>query len=211
MDLHDFRRDYLQGGLRRADLNEDPIAQFHQWFEALLTLEVVDPTAMVLATANPSGEVSQRIVLLKKFSEDGFDFYTNKQSNKARDIAVNPKVSLHFPWHAIERQIIITGSVIPLTDKENDAYFYSRPRESQLAACASEQSRVLESRDELEARYQSLLNAHPEAVSRPDHWGGYRVVPTTIEFWQGGAHRLHDRFIYRQQADSQWLIQRLSP
>ena len=211
MDLHDFRRDYLMGGLRRADLSADPFKQFEIWFEALLKLGVDDPNALVLATADAAGNVDQRIVLLKEFSEQGFDFFTNKQSEKAIAIRQNPKVSLHFPWHSIERQIKINGIAETLSEADNDAYFSSRPRESQLAACASAQSQPIASRDELMSQYESLQQQYPDHVPRPPHWGGYRIVPSRFEFWQGGASRLHDRFVYSLKDDGQWLLQRLSP
>lgn len=211
MNLHDFRRDYLMGGLRRIDLDSDPFVQFERWFNALLMLEIKDPNAMVLATANAAGEVDQRIVLLKAFNSKGFDFYTNKQSHKARDISENPNVSLHFPWHAIERQIKVNGVAKVLSEKDNDTYFASRPRESQLAAWASAQSQSVPSREALMAQFEHLSQQYPNAVPRPPHWGGYRVEAYKIEFWQGGANRLHDRFVYSRQDEKTWSLTRLSP
>lgn len=209
--MHDFRRDYLMAGLRRADLEDNPIHQFEGWFKVLLKLGTHDPNAMVLATANGSGEVDQRIVLLKEFGEQGFDFFTNKHSKKSQAMNENPKVSLHFPWHFIERQVKVNGVVQALTEVENDTYFFSRPRESRLAAWASAQSQPIESREILTDQYESLNQQYPNEVPRPPNWGGYRVVPTHFEFWQGGAHRLHDRFVYSRQTGGEWLIERLSP
>ena len=211
MDLHDFRRDYLLGGLRRADLADNPFVQFEQWFKAIVSLDTLDPNAMVLATVDHSATVNQRIVLLKAFDSEGFDFYTNKNSDKAQALVDNPQVSLHFPWHAVERQVKIQGIAEPLADSENDEYFASRPRESQLAAWASEQSQVIESREVLMSRFAALDQQYPDVVPRPPHWGGYKVKALSFEFWQGGASRLHDRFRYTLQDKGQWLIQRLAP
>lgn len=211
MDLHDFRRDYLMGGLRRADLDDDPFVQFEQWFNAMVSLGSTDPNAMVLATVDASNQINQRIVLLKAFSAEGFDFFTNKNSDKARAIADNPKVSLHFPWNIAERQVKINGTAEALPDSDNDRYFSSRPRESQLAAWASAQSQVIESRERLMESYQSLDAQYPNAVPRPPFWGGYRVKVSSFEFWQGGASRLHDRFVYTLNDKGHWIVQRLAP
>jgi len=166
---------------------------------------------MVLATVDAAAQVSQRIVLLKAFDAQGFDFYTNKNSNKAQTLVDNPQVGLHFPWHAVERQVKIQGIAQALPDSDNDEYFASRPRESQLAAWASEQSQVIESRDVLMARFTELAQQYPDVVPRPPHWGGYKVKALSFEFWQGGASRLHDRFSYNLSDDGQWQIQRLAP
>lgn len=199
------------GGLRRADLHDDPVIQFEQWFKALLSLGSLDPNAMVLATVDAKAQLSQRIVLLKAFSSQGFDFYTNKNSDKASAIEDNPQVSLHFPWNVVERQVKINGVAEALPESDNDEYFASRPRESQLAAWASEQSQVIESRDVLMDSYAKLAQQYPNEVPRPPHWGGYRIKALSFEFWQGGASRLHDRFMYTRQEKGQWAVQRLAP
>jgi len=214
MNLHDFRRQYQQGGLRRQSLHDDPMIQFEQWFNELLEYDVPDPTAMILATVNKDQQPSQRIVLLKKADHSGFTFYTNRDSTKAKEIDHNNQVSLHFPWHFIERQIIVSGSVEQVSREESEAYFHSRPKESQWAAWASAQSKPLDDRQALIDRYVSVQSEYPQTVPLPEFWGGYRVIPSCIEFWQGGENRLHDRFIYRAQQDRQkltWSIQRVAP
>ncbi len=213
IDLHEFRRQYQQGGLRRKDLQNSPIAQFEQWFDELLKCNVSDPTAMILATVDSSSRPHQRIVLLKQVDEQGFTFFTNRQSSKGRDMQTNQQVSLHFPWHFIERQVIVSGTVELITKPEDEAYFASRPKESQWAAWASSQSEPIASRDELMVRFDSIKAQYPDEVPLPEYWGGYRVVPNSIEFWQGGENRLHDRFIYclQDEANKTWSIQRISP
>lgn len=211
MDLYEFRRDYLMGGLQRTDLNDDPIVQFKIWLEEIFDFEMTDPTAMVLATVDSQGQPSQRIVLLKQVNEQGFEFFTNKDSDKGLDIEKNPKVSLHFPWHSTERQVKINGVAKPVSDAENEAYFASRPRESQLAAWASQQSQPIDSKKDLLNAYEQYELQYPEEVPKPEYWGGYRVEPQLIEFWQGGDKRLHDRFVYERQPYGKWLIQRVSP
>ncbi len=215
MDLEQSRREYLAGGLRRKDLEADPIEQFRRWLEQAESAGVNDPTAMVLATASAAGEVSQRIVLLKHFDAQGFVFYTNYESHKARDIAENPLVSLHFPWHALDRQVKIRGRVSGVSREDSDKYFHNRPRESQIAATASDQSRKIENRASLLARYEDIEQRYQgQRVPLPEFWGGYRVEAQRIEFWQGGAKRLHDRFLYRRVASGNsdfWEIDRLAP
>src|ERR1700722_10455455 len=195
MSLANIRTDYRRGKLRRADLNADPIEQFHLWFAEACTAQAVEPTAMSLATAGKDGTPRVRTVLLKGLDERGFVFYTNQESRKARQIAENTTVSLLFPWLALERQVIVTGAAAKVAPEEAAAYFASRPLESQLAAWASSQSEVLPSRAALEARLGEVkqkFGAGP--IPLPPFWGGYRVRPETIEFWQGGPSRLHDRF-----------------
>lgn len=210
--LEDLRREYLQGGLRRADLASDPFSQFNSWFEQVLAADVCDPTAMVLATVDAESQPSQRIVLLKNMDDAGFVFYTNTQSRKGRELANNPRASLLFPWHALERQVKVYGQVEVLSRATAQAYFASRPRESQLAAWASEQSCVIGSRAILTGRFDDATERFGEgAIPVPDHWGGYRVIPHEVEFWQGGAHRLHDCFRYQKTAAGQWQIDRLAP
>jgi pyridoxamine 5'-phosphate oxidase len=212
MDIEDFRREYLQGGLQREDLSEDPIEQFETWLAQAVAGGITDPTAMVLATVEEAARPWQRMVLLKDFGHEGFVFYTNLESRKALAIDKNPNVSLHFPWNVLERQVIVGGRVERLSTLEVARYFLSRPRESQLAAWASAQSRPLSARAVLEAEVQKLKTKFARGeVPVPGFWGGFRVVPDEIEFWQGGAHRLHDRFLYTRQDELDWAIQRLAP
>ncbi|GAB3274997.1 pyridoxamine 5'-phosphate oxidase [Parahaliea aestuarii] len=212
MRYEDFRREYLAGGLSREMLDDCPIRQFELWLEQTVGSELQDPTAMVLATIDESGLPWQRIVLMKGVSTAGFVFYTNFGSNKARDIAVNPQVSLLFPWNVLDRQVIVGGRAEKMSVAESARYFFSRPRESQLAAWASEQSRPISRRAVLEAQVQKMRDKFGRGeIPMPDFWGGYRVVPERIEFWQGGAHRLHDRFRYTRESDKGWRIEQLQP
>ncbi|MEQ9394019.1 pyridoxamine 5'-phosphate oxidase [Haliea sp.] len=212
MNYEEFRREYLAGGLDRDMLADCPIEQFERWLQQAVSGEISDPTAMVLATADETGCPWQRIVLLKGVSTRGFVFYTNFSSGKARAIAHNPMVSLLFPWNMLERQVIVAGRAERMSKAESARYFLSRPRESQLAAWASRQSRPISARSLLEAQMNSLKEKFARGeVPVPDFWGGYRVLPERVEFWQGGAHRLHDRFrYYREDADG-WRIERLQP
>ena len=212
MDLKSLRREYLQGGLSRQDLESDPFEQFSKWMQQAIDLQLADPTAMTIATVAENGQPSQRIVLLKHFDAQGFVFYTNYRSRKASELDANPRISLHFPWHSIDRQIKICGkaSKIPMT--ESLKYFASRPKDSQLAALASEQSQKLTSRTVLINQFESLKQKFQAGkIPIPDFWGGYRVNAHEIEFWQGGANRLHDRFRYQLTADGNWEIDRLAP
>lgn len=212
IELHGIRRDFRKGTLSREDLLNNPIEQFQHWMNQALTTDLTDPTAMVLATTARDGQVSQRVVLLKGLDERGFVFFTNYESRKAREIASNSKVSLHFPWFAIERQVMICGVAEKITVEESKAYFQSRPRDSQLAAWASPQSRVLNSREVMMQQLEALDKKYADSdIPLPEFWGGYRVRPCQIEFWQGGANRLHDRFIYSLQAGGHWQIDRLAP
>jgi pyridoxamine 5'-phosphate oxidase len=212
MNLEQFRREYLSGGLRRGDLPDAPLSLFEAWQQQAIESGLIDPTAMIVATVSAEGQPSQRTVLLKHLDETGFVFYTNYGSRKAKEIATNPQVSLLFPWHPLERQVKICGRAEKVSLAESVRYFASRPRESQLAAWASQQSRKLSARQMLltELEHMKQKFAHGE-VPLPDFWGGFRVVPHEIEFWQGGANRLHDRFVYRLQADGSWTIERLAP
>ncbi len=211
MDLGNYRKQYQLDSLRRSNLNQDPMIQFDLWFKAVIEASVPDPNAMVLATVNANGAPSQRIVLLKHYDDSSFTFYTNTQSQKAADITVNPMVSLHFPWHFMERQVEVLGLAEPLSRKEVETYFLSRPRDSQVGAWASHQSQPIASRAALVEQFERKKREFEEQdIPLPDFWGGYRVIPTVIEFWQGGEHRLHDRFEFTQN-DGQWQIQRLSP
>ncbi|MEM7405512.1 MAG: pyridoxamine 5'-phosphate oxidase [Pseudomonadota bacterium] len=212
MKLDSLRREYLQGGLRREDLADDPFEQFEEWLGQAIAAELADPTAVTVATVDAEGQPSQRIVLLKSLDARGFVFYTNLGSRKARELDLNPRVGLHFPWHALERQVKVRGIAERVSTTEALAYFSSRPRESQLAAWASEQSRPVSSRQMLMAQFGAMKDKFLRGeVPLPDAWGGFRVVPHAIEFWQGGANRLHDRFEYTRGADSSWSIERLAP
>lgn len=212
MDLQSIRREYLRGSLSRKDLQENPIEQFREWMAQAIHMQLPEPTAMVLATSSRDGQCSQRVVLLKDVDERGFTFFTNYESRKAREIAVNSKVSLHFPWFQIERQVMVCGVAERVSPEESRAYFNARPRESQLGAWASPQSRVLSSRDFLMQQFEAISKKYQEGeIPLPEFWGGFRVRPSQIEFWQGGAHRLHDRFIYTLQAGGNWQVDRLAP
>ncbi|MEX0740702.1 MAG: pyridoxamine 5'-phosphate oxidase [Pseudohongiella sp.] len=212
MDLQSIRREYLSGSLTREQLKPDPVDQFMLWMEQAVKMELPDPTAMVLATVDANHQPGQRVVLLKGFDERGFVFFTNYESRKSHDMAVNANVSLHFPWHPIERQVLVCGVAEKVSVDESRAYFQSRPRESQLGAWASPQSRVLESRDVMMRQFDSVSKEFADKdIPLPDFWGGFRVRPSRMEFWQGGANRLHDRFQYSLQSGGQWQIDRLAP
>lgn len=212
MELESLRREYLHGGLNREDLVNDPFEQFAKWMQQAIDLKLGDPTAMTVATVAEDGQPSQRIVLLKQFDQQGFVFYTNYGSRKADELAHNAKISLHFPWHSIDRQVKVCGQASKISSTESLKYFISRPRDSQLAAMVSEQSRVLSSRTLLLNQFESLKQKFKAGeIPLPDFWGGYRVEAREIEFWQGGANRLHDRFRYCLAADGEWEIDRLAP
>jgi pyridoxamine 5'-phosphate oxidase len=212
MDIENFRREYVQGGLRRDDLHDNPLTQFETWLNQVVESDLIDPTAMVVSTVSAEGQPSQRIVLLKHLDDDGFVFYTNYGSRKADEIAENNRVSLLFPWNALERQVKVCGRAEKISAAESLKYFLSRPRDSQLAAWASDQSRKISSRDFLMTQLAHMKEKFSEGeVPLPDFWGGIRVRPHEIEFWQGGEHRLHDRFEYRLQGDGEWEVQRLAP
>ncbi|NIY82892.1 pyridoxamine 5'-phosphate oxidase [Vibrio hepatarius] len=211
MELEDIRREYTKGGLRRKDLLPDPIAQFDLWLKQAVEAKLTDPTAMTVATVDNTGQPFQRIVLLKHVDQDGFVFYTNLGSRKAHQIEGNSKVSLHFPWHPLERQVHITGVAEKLSMVENMKYFSSRPKESQLAAIASKQSSRISARGVLEGKFLELKQKFEKGeIPVPSFWGGFRIKPTSIEFWQGGEHRLHDRFLFSKD-DGHWDIDRLAP
>ena len=212
MDIDNIRREYQTAGLRRHDLQADPLKQFAIWFEEACARGLQDPTAMVLATVAADGQPSQRIVLLKHFDADGFVFFTNYQSKKAEDITHNNKVSLLFPWHYMDRQVKIAGCASRVDQNTSRDYFLSRPRESQLAAWASRQSSTISSRRFLLQQFDTMKEKFAEGkVPLPDFWGGYRVVAHSFEFWQGGASRLHDRFHYQHKNGADWEISRLAP
>jgi pyridoxamine 5'-phosphate oxidase len=211
VSVADLRREYRRAELRREDLAATPVEQFRGWFEQARSAELTEPNAMTLATADAAGRVTARTVLLKAYDERGFVFFTNYRSRKAGQMAENPRVALLFAWLDLERQVAIEGLVEKISAAESLRYFLSRPRGSQLGAWVSEQSRVVSSRRVLEEKFQSLLRKFGEGeVPKPDWWGGYRVVPEAVEFWQGGRNRIHDRFVYRRVEDG-WSIERLQP
>jgi len=211
MDLESFRREYLHGGLSREDLCDDPHDQFSKWMQQALDLKLHDPTAMTIATVDAAGQPSQRIVLLKHFDENGFVFYTNYGSRKAIELNNNNKISLLFPWNVIDRQVKVCGKASKVSAAESFKYFTSRPKDSQIAAVASRQSDVLSSRSFLLNQFESLKQKFKDGeIPLPDYWGGYRVEAHEIEFWQGGANRLHDRFRYLRTAEG-WQVDRLAP
>ncbi|MFI5711939.1 pyridoxamine 5'-phosphate oxidase [Kribbella sp. NPDC051620] len=212
MDLQDMRETYGLGELLEEQVDADPLKQFGLWLAQAVDAGLHEPNAMVLATADQEGKPSARIVLLKGLDERGFVFYTNQQSRKADDLAANPACALVFPWHAMERQVRVEGTAGKLPADEVDAYFASRPRGSQLGAWASQQSQPVESRAELDLQYESYERQWPEGteISTPYFWGGYRIVPATIEFWQGRTGRLHDRLQY-QRSGTDWQLRRLQP
>jgi len=210
--LADLRREYASRALTEDAAHADPIQQFSAWFEDALTAQLIDVNAMTLATASPAGEPAARIVLLKDADQSGFVFYSNYDSAKGRDLAGNPRACLLFFWAELERQVRITGSVSKTTTEESDQYFHSRPFESQIGATISRQSRPVADRAQLESRYAELLEtSRGSIVPLPPTWGGYRVKPEAIEFWQGRTSRLHDRLLYARQADGAWARSRLEP
>jgi len=212
LDVASLRRDYLHAELRRADLDPDPIRQFHDWLqEAASCHGIKESTAMVLSTAARDGEVSSRVVLLKGYGPEGFRFFTNAGSRKGQQIAGNPSVSLLFHWEVLERQIQINGTATPLPRSETEAYFASRPRGSRIGAWASRQSEALPDRETLDRQAAELEERFAGGeVPVPEFWSGYQVAPRAIEFWQGRSNRLHDRFRYRKDGAA-WIIERLSP
>jgi pyridoxamine 5'-phosphate oxidase len=212
MNLADLRREYTKGGLRRSDLDPNPIVQFQKWFEQALTAQLLEPSAMTLATVDENGRPSARIVLLKAVEECGFVFFTNYESRKGRELAANPRAALVLYWAELERQVCIAGEVAKVSRADSEKYFAMRPRGSQLGAWVSKQSSVVPDRAFLEARLQEVENQFGDrAVETPPYWGGYLLTPVRLEFWQGRPNRLHDRFQYSREAENIWRIERLSP
>jgi pyridoxamine 5'-phosphate oxidase len=198
------------GDLTEADLGPDPIARFRAWFDEARDAGILFPEAVALATADAQGKPAVRHVLMKGVDERGFTFFTNRESRKGRHLAENPNAALAFLWRELDRQVCVTGSVEPIDDAESDAYFATRSREARLGAWASKQSRVVDSRAELEDAFERAAGRFPDDVPRPPHWAGYRLAPETIEFWKGRSHRLHDRFRYSREGDA-WRLERLWP
>ncbi|RUO39053.1 pyridoxamine 5'-phosphate oxidase [Aliidiomarina taiwanensis] len=214
MSIDKIRREYDRNALHQDHLHPEPHEQFKLWFDAAVnSKELIDPTAMLLATYHPQHFLSQRIVLLKGSSPEGYVFYTNYNSNKAQTLLSTPQCNLHFAWLPLERQVSISGVAEKLSDADNDTYFASRPRNSQLAAWASEQSKPIADRHALDTQFHALEERFKDepSIPRPPHWGGFIVKPTQYEFWQGAKARLHDRFVYTRLADNTWQQQRLQP
>lgn len=207
-----MRQEFVREGLDRADLDPDPIQQFERWFRQANDGGLLMPNAMSLATVDTDGQPSLRTVLLKFFDERGFVFYTNYGSRKARELEANPKASLLFPWLDLERQVVIVGFTERVSTAESVKYFLSRPRGSQLGAWVSDQSQIITSRQMLLSKFEEMKRKfHEREVPLPSFWGGYRVVPRAVEFWQGRENRLHDRFVYTRAAGDDWEIERLAP
>tara|TARA_Y200000002_G_scaffold106949_1_gene87394 strand:+ start:3904 stop:4536 length:633 start_codon:yes stop_codon:yes gene_type:complete len=207
--IKDLRTDYQKSELNVNDLTEEPITLFQQWLSQAITYSN-DANAFVLSTVNSNGVPSSRVLLLRDATEKGFSFFTNYSSRKSQEIEVNPNVCMNFFWPEMERQVRINGSISRLSEQESDDYFNSRPYESRIGAWCSPQSQVIKSREVLVNKIQELKKKYPNEVPRPENWGGYTIVPNEIEFWQGRASRLHDRFLYNKEGEN-WTINRLAP
>jgi pyridoxamine 5'-phosphate oxidase len=210
MDVAHLRLDYARESLTERDVDPDPILQFEKWFEEALHAGLIEPNAMTLATSTRDGHPSARVVLLKGADANGFVFFTDYRSRKGAELDANPHVSLCFWWDALQRQVRISGTAVRVSREETAAYFHTRPHGSRVGAWASQQSATLASREMLEKEVERLERAYPDDVPLPPHWGGYRVTPDSIEFWQGRPSRLHDRIVYTRDGDK-WRIGRLSP
>jgi pyridoxamine 5'-phosphate oxidase len=212
MSLADLRKDYSLAGLAEKDLARDPFRQFEKWFQEAEAARIPEPNAMVLATASRDGRPSARTVLLKGVDGRGFVFYTNYESRKGRELEVTPRATLLFPWIGLERQVIVEGSVTKVTREESEAYFHSRPLPSQLSAWVSQQSSIVSGRKVLDDGMKEVERKYAgQTVPLPPHWGGYRLKPESVEFWQGRRSRLHDRLRYRRNEAGEWVIERLAP
>ncbi|MDB6115630.1 MAG: pdxH 2 [Lacunisphaera sp.] len=212
MALADMRKDYGLAGLLEKDVAKNPFRQFEQWFEEAQAAKITEPNAMTLATVGRDGRPAARTVLLKGSDGRGFVFYTNYESRKGRELDGNPRATLLFPWVAMERQVVVEGPVTRVTREESEAYFHSRPRASQLAAWASPQSTVVAGRAVIEESYRVIENKYEgREVPLPPNWGGFRLAPETVEFWQGRRSRLHDRLRYRRETSGDWVVERLAP
>lgn len=209
-DLHAMREHYDQPPLRRADLSGCPFEQFSKWLEDAVKAEIYDPNACSLATVDGEGRPVSRAVLLKALEDEQFVFYTNYQSRKSSHLDQNPNTCMHFPWFALQRQVIVTGKVEKIGADRAEEYFLSRPLESKLGAWASRQSERVDSRESLEKTYLEMQEKFGDNPPKPPHWGGFALIPETIEFWQGGPSRLHDRFMYSLE-NNHWTVQRLNP
>jgi pyridoxamine 5'-phosphate oxidase len=210
--IADLRKDYTLQGLSKTEIDPNPFIQFKKWFDQALAAQLPEPNAMTIATATPDGKPSARMVLLKDFDQRGFVFFTNYNSHKGQELTENPHAALVFWWAELERQVRIVGRVEKVSEQESDIYFHSRPANSRLGAWVSNQSEVIESREVLEQRLREFQNKYEnQEIPRPPHWGGLRVIPTEMEFWQGRSSRLHDRLLYTRLDDSSWKIERLSP
>jgi pyridoxamine 5'-phosphate oxidase len=211
-ELAALRQDYSQRGLRRSELDPDPIVQFNRWLAEAVEKELIEPNAMTLATVDGDGQPWSRTVLLKICDARGFTFFTNYESAKGRQIAANPRAALTFWWAALERQVNVTGTITKTSREESEAYFHSRPASSQLGAWASAQSEIVTDREQLERQFTAALEKYGDhEIPLPPFWGGYILRPATIEFWQGRRSRLHDRLRYIRQPNDAWKIERLSP
>ena len=212
MSLADLRKDYSLAGLVEKDLAKDPFRQFEKWFQEAEAAKIAEPNAMVLTTTGRDGRPSARTVLLKGLDGRGFVFYSNYESRKGRELDGNPNAALLFPWIAIERQVIVEGMVTRVAREESEAYFHSRPHASQLAAWASQQSSIVSGRKVIEESMKEMEKKYAgQVVPLPGHWGGWRLAPETVEFWQGRRSRLHDRLRYRRGKDGGWSVERLAP
>jgi pyridoxamine 5'-phosphate oxidase len=210
--IQNLRQDYRSAYLLEQDILENPFKQFEKWFSEALKAEILEPNAMTLATSTVNGAPSARIVLLKEFTEKGFVFYTNYDSKKGQEITKNPQAALVFFWAELERQVRIEGAVERISEEESAEYFYSRPKGSQLGALTSPQSNTIADRKFLEDKLASLSAEYSIIdIPKPEYWGGYRVIPNRIEFWQGRSNRLHDRIVYIQAKDNSWKFERLAP
>jgi pyridoxamine 5'-phosphate oxidase len=209
--IADIRRDYSLHSLNESDVASSPIQQFTKWFDEALASEILEVNAMTLATSSKDGKPSARIVLLKGFDERGFVFFTNYESKKGKALNENPHTALVFFWKEIERQVRVEGVIEKISAAESDEYFFSRPEGSRISAWASPQSKIIESRNILEENVQRFLNEFKNSIPRPPHWGGYRVMPELIEFWQGRSNRLHDRIQYTKTGSGSWKVDRLAP